>query len=263
LNWDFSDGLYPDGWGWGEWQIENGILTGDDPDGNCAVYFLPFTHSGNVILETKTRLRRNTVDHHVEAQLLTRDDRAVHSESGMAIIAEENRVDVRHMVETVRYIREILPSENRFFCDQWYVMRFIFQDGKIDAYVDGEHVFSSEHHALRDDVLDSTAGVYPVAVYHEPHLAVRYGMAQFEYVKIFADQNILPVAASENYPYGPVPLSRANRHWLVTVMIWIFCTVIFIVCIYVLRHYAFTLNRLFGRQRQPYWGTNFMFIRAC
>jgi len=41
-------------------------------------------------------------------------------------------------------------------------------------------------------------------------------------------------------------------HWLVTAMIWALYVIIFFVCVYLIRHYSFTLNRLYGRQRHPY-----------
>ena len=45
---------------------------------------------------------------------------------------------------------------------------------------------------------------------------------------------------------------RPRRHWVVRLMIYLLYAVIAIVCVYILRHYLFTLNRLFGRQRHPY-----------
>lgn len=253
MDWDFSDEWYDGGWGWGEWFMESGLLTGYDPDGNIAVYILPFTHGDNIILETKVRLIKNAVDHPVEAHLLTRDGREVHSESGMVIVADGNRTYVRHMVATTQYIHEILPTERPISRGQWYVMRFILRNGEIDTFVDGEHVFSSTRYASGHESPDSTRGIYPVAIYNEPHLAVRYGVAQFEYVKIFIDRSSIPVEASlEISPKRPQPLSGTDRHWLVTIIIWIFVFVVFMVCIYLIRHYVFTLNRLFGRQRQPY-----------
>jgi cellulose synthase/poly-beta-1,6-N-acetylglucosamine synthase-like glycosyltransferase len=253
MTWDFSNGYYPGGWGWGEWRIQDGLLTGYDTDEKFAVYFFPFTHGDNVILETRTRLLRNTSNHHVEAHLLTRDDRAVVSESGMVMVANENRVDVRHMLGTVQSVRETVPTEDRFTRGQWYVMRFILQDGKIDAFVDGEHVFSSARQGLAEESQNGTNGSSSVAVYNEPHVAVRSGVAQFEYVKIFVDRST-PVVfnTSRNFPYRTDIEGRKERHWLVTVILWMFGMVIFIVCVYAIRHYVFTLNRLFGRQRQPY-----------
>ncbi|NNM33007.1 MAG: glycosyltransferase family 2 protein [Gemmatimonadetes bacterium] len=42
------------------------------------------------------------------------------------------------------------------------------------------------------------------------------------------------------------------RPWFITVMVWALGTIVTFVVIYLLRHYFFTLNRLFGRQRYPY-----------
>ncbi|NIM18919.1 MAG: glycosyltransferase [Candidatus Latescibacteria bacterium] len=48
------------------------------------------------------------------------------------------------------------------------------------------------------------------------------------------------------------PTIRQGRHWVVSFMLFMFFAIIFLVCIYLIRHYSFTLNRLFGYQRQPY-----------
>ncbi len=256
MSWDFADGEYPGGWGWGDWRIENGLLTGVDTDDDAeeiGVYFFPFAHGDDVILETKVRLLRSAGDHHAEAQLLTRDGREIHSESGMVIVAGEDRVDVRHMVGATQYVRESLRVNGPISCGQWYVMRLVLRDGKMDAFVDGERVFSTIRYGKESGVTGGKGVLMAATVYSEPHVAVRYGEAQFEYVKIFTNASKAPaLEASEDSPYRPNPASWAQRHWLVTVVIWIFCLVIFLVCAYAFRHYVFTLNRLFGRQRQPY-----------
>ncbi len=256
MNWDFSDGFYPRGWGWGEWRIENGYLTGWETEDKFAVYFLPFIHGSNVILETKARFLGSSDEHHAEVHLLTRDGRAVHSESGMVVVEGENRVDVRHMQGMVQNIRGSHPTRNPISGEQWYVLRFILQGEKVDAYVDGELVFSSDHHGVPvngSNGVNGTNRMHPQVVYREPHLAVKYGTAQFEYVTIFEDRSAPQVSAvRENAPLPPGPPGGNERHWLVTVIIWIFSAVILVLCVYTIRHYAFTLNRLFGRQRQPY-----------
>lgn len=48
---------------------------------------------------------------------------------------------------------------------------------------------------------------------------------------------------------GPQEHSRA---WYVTVMLVMLYSIVFLICIYMIRHYWFTLNRLFGEQRHPY-----------
>lgn len=44
----------------------------------------------------------------------------------------------------------------------------------------------------------------------------------------------------------------ADRPWPVAVMIAVLYGIIFLIAVYTFRHYWFTLNRLFGRQRHPY-----------
>jgi cellulose synthase/poly-beta-1,6-N-acetylglucosamine synthase-like glycosyltransferase len=55
------------------------------------------------------------------------------------------------------------------------------------------------------------------------------------------------------FPYGNIfRLASHGRHWTVMLMEVLLYIVIFLVCVYLLRHYRFTLNRLFGKQRHPY-----------
>jgi len=57
-----------------------------------------------------------------------------------------------------------------------------------------------------------------------------------------------------------VPSVRANgdttllgpRSWIVRLLLFGFYAIIAMVCVYIVRHYLFTLNRLFRRPRQPY-----------
>ena len=43
-----------------------------------------------------------------------------------------------------------------------------------------------------------------------------------------------------------------ERHWFVTTMLYSLLVIVAIIIIYTIRHYRFTLNRLFGHQRHPY-----------
>jgi cellulose synthase/poly-beta-1,6-N-acetylglucosamine synthase-like glycosyltransferase len=251
MDWNFSEGWFPGGWGWGEWKLENGVLAGDDPDGHIAVYFFPFAHGDNALVETKVRLVESIEDHNVEAQLLTRDAKGVHSESGMVIYADESRADVRHMVRTTEYIHQPFATDSPIERGRWYTMRFVFRNGTIDAFLDGEHVFSSAEAASEGSLLDTT-GVYPVDYYTEPHLAVKHGVAEFQYVRILVDESQPQIAGPAAAGIGVGRPKMGGRHWLLDVMLWLFIFVIFLVCLYIARHYAFTLNRLFGRQRRPY-----------
>ena len=50
----------------------------------------------------------------------------------------------------------------------------------------------------------------------------------------------------------PLASPRADRPWPVTAMIVAFLLVLTIIVVYIVRHYLFTINRLYARQRQPY-----------
>ncbi len=60
--------------------------------------------------------------------------------------------------------------------------------------------------------------------------------------------------------FAPLPFAIAaipslpgeHRPWYVQLMILLLLVIIILICIYLIRHFSFTLNRLFGRQRHPY-----------
>jgi len=173
LEWNFKDGLYPNGWGWGNWSLADGELEGRDPKGDICVYFLPFDHGGDFILETKVKFIGGTDIRDVEAQLLTRDSREINFESGMVLFAKVNRVTVRHMANKIDFVYKTFSINLSIEYGKWYVMRFMVVDGYVKVFVNNVQVYASEEK-------------FPVGEeYHEPHLAVRYGTARFEYVKIY------------------------------------------------------------------------------
>lgn len=175
LHWDFRNGPYPQGWFWGTWGMVDGMLEGQDPEGTIAVYFLPFLHGGDFILETRVRLIEGVGEKDVDVQLLTRDSRQLRFESGMNLYAAGNTVTVRHMAKTVNHVWENFPVEATLGGGEPHVMRFVVHRGTVTAYLDGARVYRS-------------AGSYPVGTYREPHLAVESGIGRFEYVKIFEPQ---------------------------------------------------------------------------
>ena len=56
-------------------------------------------------------------------------------------------------------------------CGEWYIMRLMVHSGRMIAFVNGSEIY------------DSNSG-FPVTSYGEPHLAVRYTVAVFEYMRI-------------------------------------------------------------------------------
>lgn len=44
----------------------------------------------------------------------------------------------------------------------------------------------------------------------------------------------------------------ASRPWWVRLMLYVMYVILSLVCVYLIRHYLFTINRVFGRQRHPY-----------
>lgn len=172
LYWKFNDGFYPEGWGWGNWSIIGGVLEGRDLHGESSVYFFPFPHGGDFVLETKVKFIHGIGGRDVEAQILTRDSNEIRFESGMVLFAGSNKMTIRHMANKINYIYKTFSINMNINSGEWYVMRFMVYKGKIRAFVNGIQVFVS-------------GGRYPVGEYREPHLAVIYGTARFEYVKIY------------------------------------------------------------------------------
>ena len=170
MHWDFADGLYPEGWGLGDWGIVDGELEGRESEGEFSIYFFPFTHGGQFILEAKFRFAEG-LDSDVEVQLLTRDSKEINFESGMVLFAEEKKVTVRHMANRIDYVYKPFNTNLSIDYGEWYVMRFMVYNGTVGAFVNETEIYSSNES-------------YPVGEYHEPHLAVRNTIARFEYIKI-------------------------------------------------------------------------------
>lgn len=171
--WDFKDGLYPEGQGWGDWAIVDGKLQLEaDASGRESVYLLPFRHGGDFLLETKVRIVRGFHPYYVAAQLVTRDSEQVNHESGFVILPEMDQAIIRHYVNKVDHVYTAFPVNVSIEYGVWHVMRFMVHRGRVKAFVDSNAIY------------DSNAS-YPVGEYGEPHLAVRYGIARFEYVKIY------------------------------------------------------------------------------
>ncbi len=260
MAWEFADGFYPGGWGWGKWKIEDGNLVGSDHNGYTSAYFFPFTHGDNVVLETKVRVNRSVHERTAEVQLLTRDSDFMHYQGGVGLFAGSETVHVRHTSSTRDYVRASASLDRPLEYGEWRVVRFVIYAGGIDAFVDDELVYSStaaaEARRAQGTESADTTGVYPVGTYHEPCLAVRWGEASFEYVKTFRvvdtrfERETAVAGAAERGGRRLRPGSR--RHWLVTILLWLLIAVIAVIVVYIARHYTFTVNRLFGRQRQPY-----------
>jgi len=171
--WSFKDGFYPYGWGWGNWSLINGTLEGRDLYGEPSVYIIPFTHVANFVLETKVQFIHGIDILGVEAQVLTRDNNTINFESGVVLFAKENKITIRHMANKTDYVYESFDTSLNVTYGEWYVLRFLIHKGVIKALVNEVQVYVSNN--------SFSVGEF----YHEPHLAVRYGVARFEYVKIF------------------------------------------------------------------------------
>ena len=172
LFWQFKNGFYPNGWSWGNWSLTEWGLQGSS-EGEMIVYFFPFTHGKDFVLETKVKFLERTKTRDVEAQLLTRDSSDIYCESGMVLFASVNRVTIRYLINKTNYIYTTFNINQNISYNEWYIMRFLVYNGRIKAFVNDLQVCA----------LDKTLPAD--GIYKQPHLAVCHGTAIFDYVKIF------------------------------------------------------------------------------
>ena len=104
------------------------------------------------------------------AQLITRDSEQVNYESGLVILPEMDQAIVRHMANKIDYIYTAFPINTSIDYSEWYTMKLMVRNGIVKAF-------------LNDILIYASDDAFPVGEYREPHLAVRYAVARFEYVK--------------------------------------------------------------------------------
>jgi hypothetical protein len=171
MAWDFADGPYPGGWGWGEFAVRDSTLEMCDPTGNIAVYMLPVPHAGHFILETEVQILPAPDRKSTAAHLITRDSNRLTHESGMSIFGDSRQVNVRHRVNHREYICDICRADTDLASGVWHQMRLQVDRNLVIASVDGRQVFVSHEK-------------FPEGLYGEPHLAVENGTARFRSFRI-------------------------------------------------------------------------------
>jgi hypothetical protein len=121
-------------------------------------------------LGTKVKLVQGYHPVYAAAQLLTRDSNKQDYESGMALL-EVDQAIVRHMADRVDYVYKAFEINMSMDYSEWYLMRLMVHSGRMREFVDDYEIYDSN-------------SSFPVTSYEEPHLAVRYAVALFEYVRI-------------------------------------------------------------------------------
>ena len=89
----------------------------------------------------------------------------------MALLPEMDQAILRHMADGVDYVYKAFAINMSIDYGEWYVLRLMVHNGRMRAFVDGNEIYDSN-------------SSFPVTSYGEPHLAVRYSVAAFEYVRI-------------------------------------------------------------------------------
>ena len=252
LSWNFASGPHPKGWGWGRRSFEDGALELS----SGATYVLPAVHGSVFLLETELQLVGDDPGTHVGAHLGTRDGGAGFSTSGMAAFAGGRPMYFRHKLARIQATADFVRTSEPIAHGTWHVMRLVVSNGRIAGYLDAREVFAREVPSVR-------------TIYAEPFLAAEDGTVRFRSLRVYTtpEFRVPNVYAAETPPGTPpgtptVPpgIGRttsgsplAVRHaWWVRLMLYAFYVVIALVCVYMVRHYAFTLNRVFGTQRHPY-----------
>ncbi len=174
MRWSFENGLYPDGWSWGEWQAADGVLDGRHDGDWIAAYFTPYPCPSDFAIETRVMFPSGH-EGSPKAQLLIRDNAELRFESGLVLYADTGVISVRHMAWKKNLLYETYPTAEAIEYDRWYELRFALCDGRVEATLDGIPIPVPD---LR----------YPVGDYHEPHLAVDGGSARFDYIRIISLQ---------------------------------------------------------------------------
>lgn len=301
--WNFSDGHFPDAWGWGDFELENGELVLRDTTSEWTVYFTPLEHAGDFILDTEFQLEPGPGPGPCEAHLITRDSRELNSECGLAVYTGHQGGFLRNTVRRRHYFRETIDLGQDIEPGRWNRARLQYLDGEVTAWVNGVRI-------------DAPHGPFPRTIYTEPHFAARNSTVRYRNIKIYSRMRLVPLPGQHHpsdllaglqpwrtepihFPgnwqrrgagdaatdvarsltggridldaspsrdlWRPITGTRPQsfsgveppplpdrRGWPVLVLKILFGLIIFSICLYIVRHYVFTINRLTGRQRHPY-----------
>jgi len=169
---DFRSGHAPNWGGWGDSQLVEEGLWLHPGEEYCGLYFFPVNHRNNFMIEATVKIVAS--EGATDVQLLTRDGPAIGSESGIVLYFDTRQGSVRHMVSGTDYVYDFFSLPFRVEMNRWYTMSLAFYRGRIEAYVDGKRYFRA------DGGLPAHEGLYT-----EPHVAVFYGAAIFQIVRVY------------------------------------------------------------------------------
>ena len=165
--WHFRDGGFPDAWSWGDWRLVDGVLEGREDKGDFAVYFCPFEHGGDFLLETRVRILPDSAGRATEAHLLTRDSRELRSESGAVLFGGQNGSARGTWWTGTDYVLRVIKPSRPVSQGTWHLLTL--RRARRPRVASGSTAGASTA---------PTSAIRP-GDYREPHLAVRNGVAQF------------------------------------------------------------------------------------
>jgi cellulose synthase/poly-beta-1,6-N-acetylglucosamine synthase-like glycosyltransferase len=252
LSWNFADGPHPGGWGWGATGFEHGTLELSPG----ATYIVPAVHGGVFLLEAELQLVRDAPGTAAGAHLGSRDGAGGFTTTGLAVFASGRPAYFRHRLARVEAAADFVRTPERIAHGAWHVVRLVSANGRLAGFLDDRALFAREVPPAR-------------VIYAEPFLAAEGGTARVRSLRVyttpeFAVPDVYTAALQPGTPAVaptvPPGVGRATAGsplavryaWWVRVMAYAFYGVIALVCAYMVRHYAFTLNRAFGTQRHPY-----------
>lgn len=225
LECDFGQGWCPAGWGWGDWALEDGRLTGRgavDPAvylygvpessrpaawdagahgheplegiGNSGEPVSAFRHDGSFAMEAGIRLLPDPAGHPTEAQLLVRGGPpGARHVAGATLHRGRDYLTVRYQVGGLVLVRRArLPGA--LGDDGWHTLRFVLApDRALTVWVDQRKRFDSRTARPRTapgrapggGVADSTAGLRLPPGQFTEPHLIVRGAASFRYVRLY------------------------------------------------------------------------------
>ncbi len=162
MTWDFADGEFPGGWGWGSRRLSPDFLELTGGPDQPAVYVVPVKHGPDYLLTAEVMLVASNTGTAGCVHLMTRDLGGQNHLSGAVLCAGSNSISVYHQINRHDYLLDIAPIDTHLESGRWHRLRLTCAHGAVTIHVDGQQVFAA-------------AGPFPPGFYAEPYLAAEGG----------------------------------------------------------------------------------------
>jgi cellulose synthase/poly-beta-1,6-N-acetylglucosamine synthase-like glycosyltransferase len=278
--WRFGAGPQPGASAWGEAAMVGDTLQLTSLDDVPAVYIVPVEHSATFSLKTDVQFLHASGAGpsfvHLGTGRLPPDtltgtgvsvDAGAGTGTGACVAYSLRHFIGPHKLGLATNCRRGLDA------GAWYELALQTSPDGLAVSVDGERNTFRELGDLTRPGVVSAAVPLLAGLYQRVYVGVTNGVAQFRFLEVGPPTggtatSVRTLALPPNaaiQPPAPIQASQVSRAggagetpavdpnaWWVRVMRDALYAVILLVCLYMVRHYGFTLNRLFGRQRHPY-----------